>query len=64
MPATPPPTTRAFFLTGTLGFSWGVMSLALATDILTRSLAFSVAFSGSLMWTQEQCSLILAMSTR
>ena len=33
-----------------------------ATDMRTMSLAFLVASSFSLEWTQEQCSRILAMS--
>ena len=40
------------------------MSRVLATAILTNSWAFSVADFLSPMWTQEQCSRILAISKR
>ena len=40
------------------------MRRALATAMRTRSFAFSVAFSGSFMCTQEHWSRMLAISKR
>ena len=59
MPETPPPITSAFGSTGFFNSSKGSSNLTRATPILTSSFAFSVAFSGSFMWTQEHCSLML-----
>ena len=64
MPATPPPMTRAFWITGMSASTWGSSSRALATDMRTRSLAFSVASCLSWRCTHEQCSRMLAISSR
>src|SRR5512143_1323820 len=64
IPAIQPPTTNAARCTGRSISCNGAKWQARATDIRVISLAFSVAFSVSLEWTQEQCSLILAMSKK
>ena len=50
--------------TATLVASNGSSNLALATAIRVKSLAFSVAASGSDMCTQESCSLKFANSNK
>jgi hypothetical protein len=64
MPATPPPTTSAALLTGTLSSVKGWLRATRATAMRTRSAALSVAFWGSPEWTQEHWSRMLAISTR
>jgi hypothetical protein len=62
MPAIPPPTTNAALFTGKIKFLQWLKWHARATDIRMISFAFCVASSFSLEWTQEQCSLIFAIS--
>ena len=62
MPAMPPPTTSAFFVTGICSVNSGVLRATFATAIFTRSLAFSVASALS-VWTQLHCSRRLATSS-
>ncbi|OPX61417.1 MAG: hypothetical protein A4E29_00832 [Methanomassiliicoccales archaeon PtaB.Bin134] len=64
IPASPPPTTTAEWLTPSLDLVRGSRNLDLAMAILVRSLALSVAFSGSCMWIQEHWSRMLAISKR
>ena len=64
IPHTPPPITNALLSTATLVASNGSSNLALATAIRVKSLAFSVAASGSAMCTQESCSLKFANSNK
>ena len=64
MPAMPPPTTSAALLTGTILPASGTSAAARAAAIRTRSIAFSVAASGSPEWTQEHWSRMLAISSR
>ena len=49
MPASPPPTTNAVWVTSNETVGRGVLSAAFATAILINSLDFWVAFSGSFM---------------
>ena len=53
MPATPPPTTSAALFTGRSNSCSGSRWRTRATDMRMMSLAFSVANSFSLAWTQE-----------
>ena len=64
MPATPPPTTMAAWVSGTSTLKSGSSSRARATLIWMSSLAFCVAFSGSLACTQLAWSRMLAISKR
>ena len=64
MPDSPPPMTKADFSTLTVCRCSGCNSRDLASAILTRSLDFWVAFSGSCMCTQEHWSRMLAISNR
>jgi len=64
MPATPAPTTRAAFVTGTLFGMRSWRSEAFATAMRIASFAFSVAPSRSCMCTHEPCSRMLAISKR
>ena len=63
-PATPPPMTTARWLMVRGFSSSGLSSEARATAMRTRSLALSVAFSGSFMCTQESWLRMLAISKR
>jgi hypothetical protein len=53
MPAMPPPITSADGVDAMVVSLNGDSNAALATAMRTKSLAFSVAFSGSLLCTQE-----------
>ncbi len=53
IPLTPPPITRADGVTLSLDFCKGSSSWTLAMVASMRSFDFSVAFSGSCMWTHE-----------
>ena len=64
MPATPPPMTTAACVSGTSTLNSGSSRRARATLIWTSSLAFCVAFSGSLACTQLAWSRMLAISKR
>ena len=63
IPAIPPPITKALFSTWLSPDTSGVFKSAFATAAFTREIAFSVP-SSLFLWTHEQCSLILAISTR
>ena len=64
IPASPPPTTTAVWVTPSLDLVNGSRNRDLAMAMRVRSLAFSVAFSGSCMWIQEHWSRMLAISKR
>ena len=64
MPAMPPPMTSPAWFNSTWMRSMGSNSATLAAAMRTRSLAFSVAFSGSDWCTQESWSRMLASSNR
>ena len=64
IPETPPPTTRADRFTWTGVRNRGLLNLALAADMRTRSFAFLVASIGSPWCTQAHWSRILAISNR
>src|SRR5659263_599337 len=59
IPAMPAPITSAAFSTGTVFGVRGSSFDARATSILTKSFAFSMAFSGSSMCTHVSCSRML-----
>ena len=64
MPATPPPMTKAALVTGKACLCRGSSITTRATTPRIRSLAFSRAFSGSCICTQESWSRMLAISKR
>ena len=64
MPAMPPPITSAAPFTGTVSSISGMSPMVRPTVMRTRSLAFSVALSGSAECTHEHWSRIFAISSR
>ena len=63
MPAMPPPITRARLVTGMRIVCSGLLCLTFSTMVRAVSIALAVACSRS-SWIQEQCSRMLAISTR
>ncbi len=64
MPATPPPTTSAFWVTGNFIGVRGFILDAFRTAIFTMSFAFRRAPALSSLWTQESIFLTFAISKR
>ena len=58
-PATPPPTTRVFWVVSTTIGSSGSVSRVRAMPALTRLMALSVVPCASSEWIQEACSRTL-----